>query len=187
MVDPRPWDRIYVAGAHSVGKTTLARWVQRVTGYHYMAEWPRRLIAEWEVSLDTMRVDVARTGEFQLEAYRRHVECEDALETPYLADRTALDVVAYTGRHTLVVPQLVAAAADYSARLREPRTLVLFVRPHPSLLAADGVRESPSWDEVVRVDAVLEFLFAYHGVSPVSLDSPSMVTRLRTVGKLRGV
>jgi hypothetical protein len=59
--------------------------------------------------------------------------------------------------------------------------LVLFVRPHPSLLKEDGVRAGVSWDSVVRIDGMVKLMLEQHGISYLPLESVSMQERVRAI------
>ncbi len=50
--------RIYLVGAHSTGKTTLARWVRDRYGLPMIAEVARGVLAEMEERLDALRSDI---------------------------------------------------------------------------------------------------------------------------------
>lgn len=47
--------RIYFVGAHSTGKTTLARWVRDQYGLPMISEVARGVLAEMEEQLDRLR------------------------------------------------------------------------------------------------------------------------------------
>src|SRR5947209_6117653 len=125
--------RIYIAGAHSTGKTTLARWIARTYRLPLVTEVARAVLAELEIPLETLRVDLDRTATFQKEVFRRQSEMERLAGNRFVSDRT-FDNLAYACHHTLALNEIASDLDEYSARLSTPGSLVFFVRPHRDLL-----------------------------------------------------
>ncbi len=170
--------RIYVCGAHSTGKTTLARHLARELRLPLINEVARQVIAEMELSFEMLRVDLERAGEYQREVFKRQMEVEERYPDGFVSDRT-FDNLAYAARHTLVIPQLLDAAAQrYFARVRE--SLVLYVRPHRECMADDGTREQVAWDEINRIDGVLDFLLQWQQIPCIGISELNMKDRVRT-------
>lgn len=175
--------RIYIAGAHSTGKTTLARWIARTYKLPLVTEVARSVLAELELPLDTLRVDLDRTATFQKEVFRRQNEMERLAGNRFVSDRT-FDNLAYACHHTLALREIARDLGDYSSRLSSPGSLVFFVRPHQDLLKEDGIRASVSWDEIVRIDGMVKLLLELHDVDYITIDTLNMAERARTI---RGV
>ncbi len=170
--------RIYVCGAHSTGKTTLARHLARELGLPLINEVARQVIAEMELSFETLRVDVTRAGEYQREVFKRQMEVEERYPDGFVSDRT-FDNLAYAARHSMVIPQLLDGdCMRYFARVRE--SLVLFVRPHRECMVNDGFREQVEWDEINRIDGILDFLLAWQQIPSVGISELNMKDRVRT-------
>ncbi|MCO5168597.1 MAG: ATP-binding protein [Planctomycetes bacterium] len=170
--------RIYVCGAHSTGKTTLARHIARELGLPLINEVARQVIAEMELSFETLRVDVVRAGEYQREVFRRQMEVEERYPGGFVSDRT-FDNLAYAARHSMVIPQLLDGdCMRYFGRVRE--SLVLFVRPHRECMVNDGYREQVEWDEINRIDGILDFLLAWQQIPSVGISELNMKDRIRT-------
>ena len=55
IAPPTPDMPIYLVGAHSTGKTTLARWVRDAFGLPMISEVARGVLAEMEAQLDSIR------------------------------------------------------------------------------------------------------------------------------------
>jgi hypothetical protein len=66
----------------------------------------------------------------------------------------------------------------YFATLRT--SLVFFVRPQRSLLVDDGTREQSSWDEVMRIDGMIDFLLAWQEIPAIGISELGLRNRLRT-------
>ncbi|MBI3726125.1 ATP-binding protein [bacterium] len=175
--------RIYIAGAHSTGKTTLARWIARSYGIPLVTEVARAVLAELELPLETLRVDLERTKAFQKEVFRRQAEMERLAGPRFVSDRT-FDNLAYACHHTLGLSEIAEGVADYARRLRERGSLVFFVRPHRDLLKEDGVRASVSWEEILRIDGMVKLLLELHDIDYITIDTLNMAERARAV---RGV
>lgn len=170
--------RIYVCGAHSTGKTTLARHIAKELGLPLINEVARQVIAEMELSFETLRVDVNRAGEYQREVFKRQMEVEERYPNGFVSDRT-FDNLAYAARHSTVIPQLLDAdCMRYFAKVRE--SLVLYVRPHRECMANDGMREQVEWDEINRIDGILDFLLAWQQVPCIGISELNMKDRVRT-------
>jgi len=170
--------RIYVCGAHSTGKTTLARHIAKELGLPLINEVARQVIAEMELSFETLRVDVTRAGEYQREVFKRQMEVEERYPGGFVSDRT-FDNLAYAARHSSVIPQLLDAdCMRYFAKVRD--SLVLYVRPHRECMQNDGMREQVEWDEINRIDGILDFLLAWQQVPCIGVSELNMKDRVRT-------
>lgn len=182
--------RIYIAGSHGVGKTTLARWISKSYGLPLITEVARQVLAELEIPLHVLRVDPERTKEFQREVFRRQAREEDERGGRFVSDRCC-DNLAYAAEHTLAVREIISDGLEqYAERLKAPESLVFLVRPHRSLLPSqeDGVRERADWDAIMRIDGIVRFILEYLDVDYVSMDAVSMPDRIRTVrAALRGM
>jgi hypothetical protein len=175
--------RIYIAGAHSTGKTTLARWIARNYKLPLVTEVARAVLAELELPLETLRVDLERTRTFQREVFRRQADMERLAGNRFVSDRT-FDNLAYACHHTLALREIALEAVGYADRLKEKGSLVFFVRPHRDLLKEDGVRASVTWDDILRIDGMVKLLLELHDVDYITIDTLNMAERARAV---RGV
>lgn len=170
--------RIYVCGAHSTGKTTLARHLANQLGLPLINEVARQVIAEFELSFETLRVDIERAGEYQREVFRRQLEVEERYPDGFVSDRS-FDNLAYAARHSLVLPDLIDAEAErYFERVRQ--SLVFFVRPQRECMQNDGMREQVAWDEINRIDGMLDLLLGWHRIPCVGVSELNMKDRIRT-------
>ncbi len=175
--------RVYIAGAHSTGKTTLARWVSRHFELPLVTEVARSVLAEMELPLTVLRTDIDRTLQFQREVFARQSEAEDFAGKRFVSDRT-FDNLAYMAHHTMGLRGILPEAEKYAERLRAPGSIVFFIRPHRDLLFEDGVRASVVWEEIVRIDGMVKVLLEMQGIDYVTIDTVNMAERARAV---RGV
>lgn len=171
---------IYFVGAHSTGKTTLARWVSETYGMPMLTEVARLVLAQKEINLERLRTDINAVGLYQQEVFFRQLTEEAAMTQPFVSDR-AFCSLAYTARHTDRLANLLRQreTIDYLNSLRAH--LVVFVRPHKELLSEDGVRETPKWDDVLRIDGMIQLLLEQFSIPYIVLDSLSMADRTRTL------
>lgn len=170
--------RIYVCGAHSTGKTTLARHLAREFDLPFVNEVARQVMAELELSFETLRVDVGRVTEYQREVFRRQLEVEERYPEGFVSDRT-FDNLAYAARHSQALPDLLGPEAErYFERVRN--SLVFFVRPHRECMQdADG-REKVGWDEINRIDGIVDFLLSWQRIPCIGISELNMKERVRT-------
>lgn len=171
--------RIYFIGAHSTGKTTLARYVSKTYDLPMINEVARAVLAENETTLEVLRTDMDRVNEYQLAVWLRQIEAEKG-QNDYVSDR-AFDVLAYTAEHSTGLSDLLGTdlLSNYMARVQEGR--VFFLRPCRELLANDGTRETVSWESVVRIDAMIKLLLEQHCIPYLPIHTCSMQERVRTV------
>ena len=175
--------RIYIAGAHSTGKTTLARWIARTYKLPLVTEVARAVLAELEIPLETLRVDLERTKTFQKEVFRRQAEMERAAGKRFVSDRT-FDNLAYACHHTIGLSEIARDAQEYALKLKQPGSLIFFVRPHRDLLREDGVRAGVVWEEIIRIDGMVKLLLELHDLDYITIDTLNMAERARSI---RGV
>jgi predicted ATPase len=172
--------RIYFVGSHSVGKTTLARYVSNRYDMALVTEVARAVLAEMEVSLETLRTDMTKVEEYQRRVFEMQVRVEKQAGDRYVSDRS-FDNLAYAVEHTLIAAELLNSSdlREYMKWVAEG--LVFFVRPHPDLLREDGTRETPRWEAVVRIDAMIKMLLEIHKVTYFPVHTPSMQERVRAI------
>jgi len=175
--------RVYIVGAHSTGKTTLARWISKEYNLPLVSEVARAVIAEREIPLEVLRVDLARAEAFQAEIFQRQIEAETRAGKSFVSDR-AFDNLAYAAQHTLGLCRLAGGMAEYAEGLQG--AVVFFVRPHRELLAEDGTRERSNWDEVMRIDGMVKFLLELNDVNYITIGTANMVERARAVKSVVG-
>lgn len=175
--------RVYLVGAHATGKTTLARWIRDRYGLPMISEVARRVLAEMEVPIEALRANLHLVNEFQARVFEGQIAAEAAQEGPYVSDRAFCNI-AYAAHHATILPEIASdpRLASYMESVREG--VVFFLRPHRELLANDGVREMPSWDDVVRVDGMVKLLLELFSIRYVQVDCLSMQERVRLIDRV---
>ena len=175
--------RIYLVGAHSTGKTTLARWVRDQYGIPMIAEVARGVLAEMEAQLDALRSDVDLVDRYQAMVFERQIEAEAKQTGTFVSDRAFCNL-AYAAHHSTILSDIARdpRLADYMDSVRGG--IVFYLRPHPELVRADGVRSGLAWEEVVRIDGMVKLLLEMFGIPYVPVDCLSMQERVRMVTRV---
>ncbi|MEO0651558.1 MAG: ATP-binding protein [Planctomycetota bacterium] len=175
--------RIYLVGAHSTGKTTLARWVRDRYGLPMISEVARGVLAEMEAQLDALRSDLDLVDRYQREVFERQIECEGRIEGGFVSDRAFCNL-AYAAHHSTVLGAIARdpRLADYMDSVRGG--IVFYVRPHRELVRADGVRAGLEWEEVVRIDGMVKLMLEMFSVPYIPLESLSMQERVRAIDRV---
>jgi nicotinamide riboside kinase len=178
--------RIYLVGAHSTGKTTLARWVRDTYGLPMISEVARGVLAEMEARLDGLRSNLDLVNRYQAEVFERQIAAEADQPGSFVSDRAFCNL-AYAAHHATILSQIASdpRLATYMASVREG--LVFYLRPHRELLAADGVRAGLQWEEVIRIDGMVKLLLELFAVPYVPVESLAMQERTRLFESVLGL
>lgn len=174
----KPPTRIYLVGAHSTGKTTLARWVRDTYGLPMISEVARGVLAEMEARLDSLRTDVELVNHYQLEVFERQIAAEEEQRGSFVSDRAFCNL-AYAAQHSTILADIARdeRLAQYMESVRGG--LVFYLRPHRELLAEDGVRAGVAWEEVLRIDGMVKLLLEMFGVKYIPVESLPQQERIR--------
>jgi hypothetical protein len=133
-----------------------------------------------ETSIDAIRADMDLVNEYQARIFHRQIEIEHEKQSGYVSDR-AFDNLAYTADHAFILADLMEGDA-FSRYMRWVGAgQVFFLRPHPSLVRADGVRAGVDWESVVRIDGMVKFMLERHRVRYLPIDALNMQERVRAV------
>jgi nicotinamide riboside kinase len=171
--------RVYVVGAHSVGKTTLVRYIAERHSLPIVAEVARAVLAERETALERLRTSVIEANKYQAEVFARQIEAEKDKRT-FVSDR-AFDNLAYAAEHATILPDLVGGPAfkEYVEWVRGGT--VFFLRPSKALLRDDGVREKVDWDAIMRIDGMIKAFLELYRIPYVPISAASMQERAKIV------
>ncbi len=174
---------VYLVGAHSTGKTTLARWIRDTYGMPMISEVARGVLAEMEAQLDSLRTDVALVDRYQAEVFQRQIEAEEAQQGSFVSDRAFCNL-AYAAQHSTIMAGVArdSRLQTYMGRVR--KGLVFFLRPHQALLAEDGVRAGVEWEEVLRIDGMVKIMLEMFDVPYIPVQSLPMQERIRLVQRV---
>ena len=175
--------RIYLVGAHSTGKTTLARWIRDNYGLPMISEVARGVLAEMEAQLDSLRTNVELVNRYQMEVFDRQIAAEEAQQGSFVSDRAFCNL-AYAAQHSTILARVTSdpRLERYMATVREG--LVFYLRPHQALLAEDGVRAGVEWEEVLRIDGMVKIMLEMFDIPYLPVQSLPMQERIRLVERV---
>jgi adenylate kinase family enzyme len=173
--------KVYFVGAHSTGKTTCARYVSEQYKIPMITEVARQILSEKELHLDSLRTNLDVVDDYQKSIFYRQLEEEKKFGS-YVSDRS-FDCLAYAAQHSRILAELLATQElqDYLAILREPDSILFFVRPSKATLRADGVREALNWDGVVAIDAQIKFMLEMFRLRYFQINIDNMQERTRLI------
>lgn len=173
--------RIYFIGAHSTGKTTMARYVADKYKIPLLTEVARSMLAERELSMETLRSDLEVVDSFQKGIFFRQVQVERDRDS-FVSDRS-FDNLAYAAQHSRVLRGVLETreARSYVEDLRKKDVIIFFVRPVKSTMQDDGIREQVVWDELNRIDGMVKFMLEMWGLSYYQISTGGMQERARLV------
>ncbi len=175
--------RIYLVGAHSTGKNTLARWVRDNYQVPMISEVARGVLAEMEAKLEVLRSDIELVNRYQAEVFRRQIEAEEHYNGSFVSDRAFCNL-AYAAHHATILGEIATDPMLRRYMQSVQSGIVFFVRPHRELLAQDGVRASVEWEEVVRIDGMVKLLLEMFSIPYIPMGSLAMQERVRLIERV---
>jgi hypothetical protein len=184
---------IFFAGASGVGKSALAQAVRDEMGLPYMPSVNNQVYQDLKTTFEDAVIRPQLIYQAQKEIYTRvlaNLNAAVASGSGLVADRS-VDLVVYT-------VEMLGGWDFYKdwgldkleAVVRRPEALLFFVRPHPDVLAVARARDNGrramflTEDCVRRMDGAMEMYFEDRGFKYVTLDSPRMKDRCRTVRRV---
>jgi len=173
--------RVYFVGAHSTGKTTMARYTAHQYGLPLLTEVARLLLAEKELTLETLRSDIQAVNAYQRGILEKQLAEEEG-KAHFVSDRS-FDNLAYASQHATVLRQMLRDPnlEKYLDRLRSKDVAVFFIRPAASIMNNDGIREKVDWEARIRIAAMVKFMLEMWGIRYFQINTPSMQERIRFV------
>lgn len=179
--------RVYFVGAHSTGKTTMARYTAQQHGLPLLTEVARLLLAEKELTISSLRADIQAVNAYQRGVLEKQLS-EEAAKQHFVSDRS-FDNLAYAAMHATVLRQMLRDPGmdRYVESLRSKDAVIFFIRPSPAILNNDGTRETVEWDDLVRIDAIVKFMLEMWGLRYFQINTPSMQERIRFVDAVLGL
>lgn len=163
----------------------MARYVSDRWKIPLITEVARAVLSEMEASLSSLRTDLDLVAEYQTKIFERQIAAEKQAGSSFVSDR-AFDNLAYAAEHSLIAWKLLKSKAFAAYAQDLTAGCVFFLRPHKALLREDGVRETPVWDGVVRIDGMVKLLLEMNGIPYLSIEASSMQERVRVVEYVLG-
>jgi nicotinamide riboside kinase len=180
--------RIWLSGAHSSGKSTLARYISQKYKLPMISEAARMILSENEQDINTLRYDLDTVDNYQRQVFNRQL-IEEQKHFAFVSDRSALDAMAYSCAHSRIFPELLASPdlQPYLDGLRAPNSIYFFVSPCHETLAEDGVREVINWESIVSIHAMLKVLLEMFGIRYFSISTSSMIERVKLIDSVLSI
>jgi nicotinamide riboside kinase len=176
--------RVYFIGAHSTGKTTLARYVSGKYNIPMITEVARMILSERELHLDSLRTNLDIVDQYQSDIFFRQID-EESKQLSFVSDRS-FDCLAYAAQHSRVLPKLLHCQElhTYLEILRSPESFIFFVRPSKATMKEDGIRESLTWDGVIAIDSMIKFMLEMWGLRYFQLPIDNMQERTKVIDSI---
>lgn len=173
--------KVYICGAHSCGKTTLARYVSEKYKLPMITEVARMILSEKELHLDSLRTDLNVADDYQESIIVRQMIEEDK-NKEFVSDRS-FDCLAYTAQHTRILPKYIndPDLLLYIKSLKSPDSFIFFVRPSKATMKDDGVREFINWDGVIAIDAMVKFMLEMWELRHFQINTDNMQERVKLI------
>lgn len=171
--------KIYVTGAHSSGKTTLARYVSEKYKLPMLTEVARAILSEKELNIDSLRYNLDVVDDYQTSVFKRQLE-EEQKVSDFVSDRSLLDCLAYTAQHSRCLYNLINSpeVGPYIDSLRAPDSVIFYVRPSKATLKSDGIRETINWDGIVAIDSYIKFMLCMWNLPYFQINMDNMQERV---------
>jgi nicotinamide riboside kinase len=181
--------KVYITGAHASGKTTLARYVAKQYHLPMIPEVARMVLSEKQMYLDTLRYDLDQVDDYQRQVFHRQLEEERRHSSHFVSDRSFLDSLAYAAQHTRILSELMTdpKIEEHLPILQDKSSYVFFVRPCQATLKADGVRETPSWEGVVAIDAMIKLLLQMWKIRHFTINMDNMQERISLIDNVLNI
>lgn len=171
--------RVYIAGAHSVGKSTLSRYIADNYKLPMVTEVARQVLSERELAINSLRTNLDVVDSYQTEVFERQI-LEEEKYSSFVSDRT-FDNLAYAVQHSRIFSKLIKLPKfeKYLESLKRSDAFVFFVRPSKETLREDGVRETLNWDGIVAIDAMIKLMIEMWEIPYFQINTPNMQERVR--------
>lgn len=173
--------KIYICGAHSCGKTTLAHYISEKYGLTMITEVARQVLSENEFNLNSLRTNLEIVDSYQEQVFHRQLT-EEKKHQNFVSDRS-FDNLAYAAQHSRILKKLLDSQElkDYINSLKERDVIIFFVRPSKATLKADGVREPLNWEGIIAIDAMVKFLLEMFELPYYQINMENMQERTRMI------
>lgn len=173
--------RIYFTGCHASGKSTLARLTAKEFNLTFLNEVARTVLAEKEISLENLRINLDAINNYQIEVFNRQIQ-EEKKYSSFVSDRS-FDNLAYMAQHGTQLHSLInnQQSQEYIESLKKDDVIIFFIRPTKATMKNDGVRESVNWDQMIAIDAMIKMLFQLYNVNCIHINSDSMQERFQLI------
>ena len=176
--------KVYFTGAHATGKTTLCRYVSEKYKIPMLPELARIILAEWELNIDSLRINLDTVDKYQEEIISRQF-IEEKKHKDFVSDRS-FDGLAYAAQHSRMLGKLLQREdlQNYVEKLKDDNTFIFFVRPSRATMKQDGVRETLNWEGIIQIDAMCKFMIEMWGLKYYQINMDSIQERIRFIDSI---
>lgn len=173
--------KIYIIGSHSLGKSTLARYISKKYDLPMICEVARQILSEQELQLDSLRANLDVVDDYQTKIFYRQIEQENKYQN-FVSDR-GFDCLAYAAQYSRILPKLLNSPElqEYLTVLKDKNSFIFFVRPSKSTLHQDGVREILNWDNIISIDAMIKLLLEMFELKYFNINTDNIQERIRLI------
>jgi len=166
-------NRIFICGAHSVGKSTLVQaFLHKHTQWKVIQEIGRGLLQDMNITRDDLEKSEVRE-QFQRKILQKQDEQEALLENNYISDR-GIDGFVYTKLHcsesVFQEMSLSEVGKRSIVRYKSKDSLVCVVNPHKACLVDDGQRMVPIMGELMRFTETLCGILDFWEIPYITID-----------------
>jgi predicted ATPase len=174
--------KVYFSGCHGSGKSTLARFVSNKYKLPMINETARAILSEQELQIDALRGDLEVADKYQHQVFDRQV-LEEQKYSSFVSDRSVIDILSYSAQHTRILPQLINSPAlvSHISILKEPDSILFFVKPTIATMRPDGVREILTWDGAVAIDAMIKVFLQMWEIKHYIINTDNMQERIQLI------
>jgi nicotinamide riboside kinase len=174
--------KVYFVGAHSSGKSTIARYVSENYKLSLITEVARMILSEQELQVDALRSSLDVANKYQEQVFYRQL-LEESKYTDFVSDRSAIDSLAYSAQHTNILSVLLKTEelGKYVNSLNNKDVIMFFVQPSKATLKDDGVRESLNWDGIISINAQIKLLLEMFGLKYFQINTENMQERVKLI------
>jgi|ERR1019366_2200062 adenylate kinase family enzyme len=177
--------KIYFSGAHSVGKSTIAKHISEKYKLPLISEIARVVASERELNFNQIRSNIDICNSYQDDVFNRQIQEEQKyIDKSFVADRSIIDNLAYSAQHTNILNKSLndPLFKDYLEKLKANDTIIFFVRPSTATCkTTDGVREEPIWNGIVAIDAMIKVFLEMFSLRYFQISSDSIQERIKIV------
>lgn len=182
--------RIFLCGAHSTGKTTLLREVQKeIPSLQSLSEVARELMTKMNINRDDLEIPEKRV-QFQRKLIRLQCKKEEELDQKgddFISDRSAIDGVVYARKYVgqkLEEELLATPAAKKCLDNYRNRSLIFIVEPHEKCMVDDHIRKVPqSLEELQDFTQIMRNILDSQGVPYTLISELDLRKRVQFVSE----
>ncbi|CAG8800088.1 23689_t:CDS:1, partial [Racocetra persica] len=143
-----PRKKVVFVGAHSVGKTTIVKFIKSRMNGTTISETARHLLKELNFNADILKNDPDKSLEFQKAIIKAQCKREEEVEQEFaILDRCALDAIVYARTYCGERWKELLEMEETSKcleRYRQNKYIMFLIEPQKECLRADGVRMMPT-------------------------------------------